>query len=359
MNTAVRVTIVAGAAFVLWLALDLVLLVFAAILLAVFLRTIARYVAEHLKLSTGWALALVVVGLLGVLVGAGVLYARPLAEQVDQLTQTLPKAFAELTGWLRQYTWGRWLLDQIGGEQPSGEQVVDHATRVAGTLMQAAIAAAFIVFGGLYLAANPATYLRGLLRLIPPSHRRRAAELLFALGHTVRWWLVGQALAMALVGVTMGVGLAVIGVPLAFALGLVAGLLEFVPLVGPVLGLGPALLLAAAESTRQALYVLVLYGLVQTAESYLITPLVQRKVVDLPPVLTITAQIALSWVAGAMGLLLAVPIAAAALVTTQMLYLQDGLRDEVRIDAEESSRQELASASYLHDLVPPAATNAR
>ena len=353
MTNAARVMIIAGAGVLVWLALDLILLVVAAILLAIFLRTLAAWLSGRVPLSIGWSLAVVVLVLLGALVGAGVLYARPLAEQADQLTQTIPQAFSDITSWMQQYTWGRWLLDQVGGGQTSGEQVVSQAARVAGTLVHGLVGAAVILFGGLYLAADPAPYLRGVLRLVPPARRRRAAEVLFAIGYMLRWWLLGQALAMALVGLAMGTGLALIGVPLAFALGIFAGVLEFVPLLGPLLGVGPALLLAAAESTRHAAYVLLLYGVVQSAEGYLITPLVQRRVVHLPPVVTITAQVGLSWAAGAIGLLLAVPIAAAVLVAVQMLYVEDRLEGAMHLGAEDAARGELARATYLRDVVPP------
>jgi predicted PurR-regulated permease PerM len=115
-----------------------------------------------------------------------------------------------------------------------------------------------------------------------------------------------------------------------------AGLFEFIPLIGPVLALGPALLLALADSPQQAAWVLLLYSVVQTSESYIITPLVQRRAVELPPVLTITAQIALSWAAGPVGLVVAVPLTAVV-----MLYLRDALDDEVEPAWAATSRREV------------------
>lgn len=351
MTGATRALLITGAALFLWFALELILLLFAAILFGILVRTLACWVSDKLGMSIGWSMAAVLLLLVGAFVGFGFLYAPALAEQTDQLTQTLPQAFAELTAWMRQYAWGTWLLDQISGNEPSGQQVVDHARGVVGSVASGLVAAAVILFAGIYLAADPRPYIRGLLRLVSHGRRRRAAEVLFAIAHTLRWWLVGQALAMVLVGLTMGIGLAIIGVPLALALGVVAGLLEFVPLLGPMLALGPALLLAAAESTRDALWVLVLYGVVQSAESYVITPLVQRKAVHLPPVATITAQVGLSSAAGALGLLLAVPLAAATLVAVQMLYVKDRLNSTMQVEAEDIAAEEVAAATYLHDLI--------
>lgn len=351
MTGATRALLITGAVVFLWFALDLILLLFAAILFGILVRTLACWASDQLGISIGWSMTAVLLLLVGAFVGFGFLYAPALAEQTDQLTQTLPQAFAELTAWMRQYAWGTWLLDQISGGEPSGEQVVNHARRVAGSIANGMVGAAVILFAGIYLAADPRPYVRGLLRLVPQERRQRVAEVMFAIAYTLRWWLVGQALAMVLVGLAMGIGLAVIGVPLALALGVVAGLLEFVPLLGPLLALGPALLLAGAESTRDALWVLVLYGVVQSAESYVITPLVQRKAVHLPPVTTITAQVALSWAAGALGLLLAVPLAAATLVAIQMLYVQDRLNSAMHVAAAEIAAEEVAAATYLRDLL--------
>lgn len=340
-----------------WVARDLLLLLFGGVLLALALRTAATGLAARTRLQTGAALAVVVLLLVAALVGTGFLFAPRLAEQADQLRESLPMAVEELTGWLQQYGWGVWLLDQLASTDVAGEDLTTPARRVADAVLSLVVGAAVILFVGLYLAADPWPYLRGLLRLVPPGRRARTAETVFAVGYVLRWWLVGQALAMALVGAAMGIGLAVIGVSLALVLGALAGLLEFIPLVGPVLAVGPALLLAGAADAQRALYVLLLYSVVQTAESYVITPLVQRRVVNLPPALTITAQVAMSWAAGALGLLLAVPLTASLLVIVQMLYVRDRLGSPMSVQAEEAGRQWLAETPELREIIDEAQAN--
>jgi predicted PurR-regulated permease PerM len=268
------------------------------------------------------------------------MYAPRLAEQSDQFAQGFPQAIADTTSWLRRYSWGRWLIDQFSFGA-SAQEVTGQATTAVRRLIDGVVAAAVILFTGLYLAAEPTPYIRGLLFLIPSSHRVRVAETLYAAGHVLRWWLIGQALAMVVVGVTMGIGLALIGVQLAFLLGVISGMFEFIPLVGPVLALGPALLVAMGNGTRQAASVVVLYSIVQVGESYVLTPLVQRKTLELPPVLTITAQVALGWAAGPVGLLVAVPLTAVVMVSIEMLYVEDRLRERVSPSFESAARADI------------------
>jgi predicted PurR-regulated permease PerM len=385
-----------------WLAIDLLLLLFAGILLAIFLRSLALAISNYTPVSTGWALLLVVLTLLGTAVGAGFLFAPQLAEETQLLAETLPEAIEEIEGQIRQNTFGDWLLDRVieratrpnpngegeGGEkkqenagspieqrarQPAGDRagdkdgedaeeekekpalkdaqdaVVDQAAGAAWRVVDGLIALVIVLFTGLYLAAYPQPYIRGLLRMFPLARRHRMGEVIYACGYTLRWWLFGQLLAMAVVGVMMGVGLAIIGVPLAFALGVVAGLFEFIPTLGPMLGLLPALLLALTQGGNTAFWVLGLYTVVQTFEAYLLTPLVQQRVVHLPPVVTIITQVFFAWTVGPIGLLIAVPLVAVVMVIVQMLYVEDFLGDDMKVDAADQGAIEHAKAAPMED----------
>ena len=353
-STVQRVALAIVVAAFVWVALDLLLLLFVGVLLAVFLHTLASALARGTGLSERWSLLAVTVLLFGGMVLAGWLFAPRLAEQVRQLAETLPQSIARLTEYVRQTTFGAWALEQLGvgsGGDAQQQKIVERATGAARKLVDVAVALAIVLFTGLYLASAPRPYVRGMLRLMPIGRRRRAAEVLFAAGYTLRWWILGQLLSMAIVGVLMSAGLAIIGVPMALALGVLAGLFEFVPTVGPVLGLLPALLLAVAESPQMGVYVLVLYGIVQTVESYVLTPLVQERVIELPPVVTIATQVLFAWTLGPLGLLVAVPVVAVTVVTIQMLYVEDLLGDRMRVVAEEQGRKELADSKVL-DGVP-------
>lgn len=347
-----RVALTAAILVFAWVARDLLLLLFVGVLLAVFLRTLAVWIAERTRLSSGWALLVVVLLLAGVAVGAGWLIAPRLTDEIRQLTDTLPQAANRLMERVREHPFGGWVLEQLENNTKADPQqkMVEQATTAASKTIDVVVGVVVVLFTGLYLASAPRPYVRGILRLAPKRRRQRLGEVFFAAGYTLRWWILGQLMAMTAVGLLMWIGLAIIGVPLALSLGLLAGALEFIPTIGPLLGVLPALLLALADDPQKALYVLVLYSIVQTLESYLLTPLVQEKVLELPPVVTISAQVLFTWTLGPVGLLIAVPFVAVVIVATQMLYVEDLLGDRMRLVAEKEARKEVSESDYMKGL---------
>jgi predicted PurR-regulated permease PerM len=183
-----------------------------------------------------------------------------------------------------------------------------------------------------FLAADPELYIGGVLRLVPPDRRQRGREILLSTGTTLKNWLLGKLALMIFVGVATYVGLALLGVRLNLTLAVLAGLLDFVPNFGPVIAAIPAALIALSQSPRSALWVLVLYFAVQLAENYVLTPLVQKKVVKLGPALTITVQILLRALLGLLGMVFAIPLTAAAVVLIKELYIRDTLGDQADTD---------------------------
>lgn len=316
----------------LWYAVDVLLLAFAGILLAIFLRALSVWLSGRTPLSGGWSLAVVILALVSVLGAGAWLLAPDVAEQVDQLSESVPRSAQQLGQRIERYAWGRQLLAQVPttGELLSDKSnVLARVTGVFSTTFGLIAGVVIVLFVGLYLAADPQLYAGGLVRLVPANKRGRAREVLSEVGQTLRWWLLGQIVAMTIVGALSALGLWLLGVPLALTLGLLAALLTFIPNIGPVIAVVPAALLALTQSPTRALYVLLLYLAIQTVESYLITPLMQQRTVRLPPALTIIAQVILGVMLGALGLLLATPLTAAALVLVKKLYVEDTLGDPV------------------------------
>lgn len=187
---------------------------------------------------------------------------------------------------------------------PDKADVLARVTGVFSTTFGAIANFFIIIFIGLYVAAEPRLYSDGLIRLVPLNRRQRAREVLDEVGSTLRWWLIGKVASMIVVGVSTVVGLWLLDIPLALTLGLLAALLTFIPNVGPILSVVPAMLLALMQSPMQALYVALLYLGIQTVESYFLTPLMQKRTVSLPPALTIFTQVLFGVMVGSLGFVL-------------------------------------------------------
>ncbi len=323
-------------ALLLWKVASVLLLVFGGVLAAIFLLSLAEFVAGRLKVSRGTALSLVLVVLVAVTGLTIYLFGQPLVDQLTALWDEVPRALRKLREQVAETSWGGRLLDetpQSVDEIPiPKDDLAQGASNAVGALFAGLGGALVIGFVGIYLAFDPERYLNGAVRLASTRRRARLREVLSEVGTVLRWWLIGKIISMTVVGATTTLGLWLLGVPLAFALGVIAAILTFVPNFGPIVSAIPAVLLALLDSPMNALYVTLLYVGIQTVESYLITPLVQQKTVSLPPVLTISAQIALGMLFGGLGVIVATPLTAAVVVFIKRLYIDDVL--EKRRDPE-------------------------
>ncbi len=310
-------------------------LFFGGVLLAVFLSGISGLLARKITfINYLWALGLVC-GAIVVFLVVTLLVAGPsIISQTFQLVQRIPNAMDELEQILRSFWLGREVIKNF----PEPKELFSLFTELLGkipgvfsTAVGAAITPLVIVFLGIYMAFDPSKYLRAVVLLLPKKRRQRGEQVLASVGRALNLWLIGRLSSMAVVGVLTMIGLLIIGVPLALALGLIAALLSFIPYLGPALSLLPAILIALAEDPVKAFYVLIVFGIVQFLESYIITPLIQQQATTLPPALLITAQLLMGLLAGAVGVLLATPLAVVIVVLIQMLYVQDVLKDRIAV----------------------------
>lgn len=320
-----------------WEAIHILLVVFAGILLALFLRGLADLLGRLLPVPPGVSLAIVILLLLGLVVGGVWLLAPNVAEQIDQLSKQLPKSVQHLESQLRQYAWGRELLQRLQDAHLSGgSSALKNATGFFSSTFGILANVVIFFFVGLYLAAQPGYYLGGLLSLVPPKSRERARHVLAEVGHLLRWWLVGRFFSMGVIGILSAVGLWLLGIPLALTLGILAALLTFVPNIGPIISVVPPALLGLMQSPTTALWVILLYIGIQGIESYLLTPLVQRRAVEMPPALTIVVQLLLGVLWGSLGLILATPLTVATIVFVKMLYIHDLLGEPIEVGGHSS-----------------------
>lgn len=323
----------------LWQLTDILVLLFGAILFAIGLCAAARSVSSRTGMERGLALACVFVIVVAVFGAALWVFGATVAAQFDDVVQVVPAGFKLLTSWVGQYAYGRQLLDQISGQTggtgsgPMGGANVLGAAAWA-TSMVAVVAravtrtlgyAVIALFVAIYLAAQPDRYRRLCLHLVPPHYRLIAEHLFEVSGDVLQRWLVGQLVVMLTIGVLTGLGLWAMGIEAAAALGLMGGLLCFIPFVGAVLAAIPATLVALTQGPIYAASVALMYVGVHFFEGNFITPMVQAKATSFPPVLAILSTVTFSLLLGPVGVLLAAPLTLFLMAVVDVLYVQQAL----------------------------------
>ena len=306
----------------LWIGRVIFLLVFAAIVGTIFLTAIADWLHQRLKIKRGLALSLFLVVSLGLLVLLGWLLGPNIADQFADLQVELPRAAHSLLNQMQTHQWGQWLLRQSPGSEQVANGFSFALTRIGGIVVSSATIFAGLVIVlslSIYFSAEPEMYYNGVRRLVPEENRETFDACTGAVAQILRSWLVAKLISMTMVGVLISIGLAIVGVPLAGTLGIIAALMTFIPNVGPLISVIPAALLALAISPVTGLLALLVFAIVFTLEGYVVTPLLERNIVRLPPALTLAMQLLLATMAGPVGVALAAPLAAAILGVLSVL----------------------------------------
>jgi predicted PurR-regulated permease PerM len=324
----VSLAVLIGAFVVIFLvAPSVVFLVFAAILIATGLRGGGAWIAHRTGMPELGGLAAFTILLAVLFAGFFVVAAPSLAAQFDELARKIPDALAAIDQKIGEIEWVRRLMEQADGSDVIGNLGASgrKAMLFLLGLVSSAANAFLVVILAIYLAISPGLYRRGFVALLAPSLRPTAGRMLDEANVALRGWMGAQAVSMAVVGLLTWLGYLALGVPLAGILGFLSGLLAFIPNLGPILGAAPAVLLGLSEGTDMAIWVVVVVLVVQTIETYLLTPYVQKEAVHLPPALTIAVQVLFGVLYGTMGLALATPITAAGLRIARIFYVRDYL----------------------------------
>jgi len=315
---------------------------------------------QRLRIPRGLGAVLIVLAVVGTLTAIGFLIAPEIGRQMRVLRQEVPQAVEEVRQWVDRRVGGVADVLQPGGpqeqERSGGEDRGDPQARtpslgdgiaqqlggagsaffsIFSSTLSALAGIIVLVFVSIFVATDPGLYHRGLMHLFPHRARRKAGEVLTATATTLRRWLVMQMLAMLAIGILTTVALLVLEVRAAVALGFIAGFLEFIPYVGPILSAVPAIAMALLDGPEKALYVVIAYTVIQQLEGVVLQPLLMKEGLELPPVLTILGQGLFAIVFGFLGLMLAVPLLATAMVPVKMLYVRDVVGDQVTIPGQE------------------------
>ncbi|MCH8569432.1 MAG: AI-2E family transporter [Balneolales bacterium] len=336
---------------------EALLIAFAGVIFAVIISGFAGIIRRFIPISRGWSIGAVGVIMLLLISSFGFLFGSQIVEEVDQLSQKLPEQISQLRATISEWPLGAELMGDTAQESEETEEQDDSnddangsgsglPSGAGGMAFQAGITiidilATFglILITGIYFVINPEIYKKGVGLLFPQKRAERITEAMDTCGNALWSWLSGQFIAMAFVGVIVTVGLMIIGVPLALVLGIIAGISEFIPIVGPWIGAVPGILFAFSVDFNTGLYTSVLYLVVQQIESNVLTPLIQQRMVHIPPALVILSVVAFGLLFGIAGIILATPLAVIAMVLIGMFYVEDVLGKKVNIPGQENDKK--------------------
>lgn len=300
------------------------LILFVAIIMGTVIRPVVTWLHRR-GLPRTAGVILVYTLLLGLLIGFGLLLFPLIAEQGATVADAVPAYYSSLREAIVQFP-NQWIgrlgaflpatLSGLSEQQPlqqTGEEMLDSAGQVLGYLTSAAhtlfIATALLLLA-FYWTLDGQRTIQSLLLLIPQNQRESIGELIGAMESKVGFYIVGQSILCLIIGVLALVAYLLIGLPNALVLALVAGLLEAVPMVGPLLGAIPAAVIALSISPAKLVWVIVASLVIQQLENSLLVPRVMRKAVGVNPFVTLLAIFAFSSLFGVAGALMAIPIAA-------------------------------------------------
>ncbi len=336
-----RFLVVAGVVAVLALLFTLassvihvLVMLYAGILFAVLLGGLAgsvkeRFGAPYRLAVVGVILALILISVLG-----GWFLGSRVASEVTVIREKLPQAQEDLGKLLKGTGWGQTLLsltDETKKLWSLGSGVVGNLTGFFSETVGVVVSVAFVFVVGIYMALNPTLYVEGTLKLFPKTRREEVRETLKSIGTALEKWLTGRLVVMVSVGLLTTAGLLAAGISSPLALGLLAGLMAFIPLLGPIIAVIPAFLVALLESPILMVPVGIIFVVVHLVGGYLVTPLIQQRTVSLSPVVLLTSQVIIGMLLGIPGVIIATPLTITIVVVVQKSYVENYLGDSVRV----------------------------
>jgi len=314
---------------VLFFAADVFLLLFAGILFSVALKGAGRFIHHRTRFSEKVSVLIVLVLLLLGTTAVFRFFIPTISAQIDQLSKSLPQSLEQASEAIMKIEWLRGLITTFNGEYllPRTEMLIGKTAPLITNVLGGMVGFLLILMTGFYFSMHSETYSKGFLKLIPLKKRNRVRDFFSETASKLRLWMIGQLCSMLFFGTLITLGLSFLNVPLALILGIIAGFLAFIPNFGFLISLIPAVLLGFTVSPQMAVYVLLLYIVANTIETYIFTPWVQFHAVSLPPILIIFPQILLGLVFGFLGLFLATPLTLTICIFLKYFYIEDVLGD--------------------------------
>ena len=302
------------------IAFSVMLMGLAGVLIAIYFHGLADIIQMKTKLGRNWAMLISTVGTVIIICFLLWFIGGKVQTQITELANTLPKTVRTVKDKLAESPLGKKVLDYSSGN--NSQKLVDTAEAFFNTTFGVLGDLYIILFLGLFFTADPSTYKNGILALVPKDRKHQYQNIMNRISSSLKGWLKGMVISMILITFMITIGLTIIGIPATIVLGLITGILVIVPNFGPLIAMIPGVLLAFTVSTNTAVVVALLYIISQTIVSSIVTPLLQKRIINLPPVLTLMSQLIMGTLSGVLGIILAVPLLAILIILIDELYLK-------------------------------------
>jgi predicted PurR-regulated permease PerM len=301
-------------------AFDVLLMAMAGALIATYFHGLGDLIERKTKLKRKFAMLISVVGSIAII---GLLFwfmGTKIQSQVAELSNTLPHTINNVKAKMSTSPIGQKILDSLSGD--NSQKLMATAQSFFSTGFGVLGDIYIIIFLGIFFTASPDTYKNGILLLVPNDRKALGQRVMNRISLSLKGWLKGMMVSIVLVTILISTALTIVGLPVAMVLGLITGLLELVPNFGSVIAMVPGVLLGLTVSTNTGIVVALIYISSQTITGNIVNPLIQRKLIKLPPALTLISQLIMGAVSGVLGVILAVPLLAIVIILVDELYVK-------------------------------------
>ena len=319
-RTVAIVALLVGVILIARVAFNILLMVLAGSLIAVYFHGLGDIIQRKTKMARKPAMIISIVSSFIILAALLWFMGARIQVQIAQLSNTLPHTVSSAKAKLGQTLVGQKVLDNFSGS--NSDKLMGTVQTFLGTSFGVLGDVYIVLFLGIFFTASPSLYKNGMLLLVPSYHKETGKRILNRISLSLKGWLKGMMVSIVLITILITVALTIIGVPVAMVLGLITGILELIPNIGSLVAMIPGVLLALIIGTNTAIIVAVIYIVSQTIVANIVTPLIQKKIINLPPALTLISQLIMGTLSGALGIILAVPLLAILIILVDELYVK-------------------------------------
>jgi predicted PurR-regulated permease PerM len=302
-------------------AFNILLMTFTGVLIAVYFHGLADFISQKTKINRKLSLFISIAGTILLFAAMIWVIGATIQEQAAQLSRTLPQTVSAAKTKMAASPTGQKILEYTSGD--NSKKMLDTASTFFSSSFGVVGDLYIILFLGIFFTADPSLYKNGLLSIFPPQFQADDGSIIWnRISTALKAWIKTKLISIVLITIVVALGLMIIGLPGTLVLGLIAGLLDIIPNFGPVIAMIPGVLLGLMISPKIAVIAALIYVACETIVGSIFMPLIQKRMINIPPALTMLSQLVMGVISGLMGIILAVPLLLMLIIVLDELYVK-------------------------------------